>query len=109
MMDTDCNSNNTKKDDGDGNDRDDDKRRRQIRKTSTTSSYLLTRYNKLLDRYPLRTKMCTSFVLSAFGSALGSYLSNAKDNKRSKHGKNGDCKANSTKVNWVDVLAYALQ
>ena len=103
-----CNSNNTKKDDGD--DDDDNKRRRQIRKTSTTSSSdLLTRYNKLLDRYPLRTKMCTSFILSAFGSALGSYLSNAKDNKRSQNGKNGDYKAKPSNINWVDVLAYALQ
>ena len=103
----DCNLNNTKKDDGDDDD-DDNKRRRQIRRSSTTSSSdLLTRYNKLLDRYPLRTKMCTSFILSAFGSALGSYLSNAKDSKKGQHRKNGDCKAKS--INWVDVLAYAMQ
>ena len=100
----DCNLNNSKKDGGD-----DDKRRRQSRRSSTASSSdLLTRYNKLLDRYPLRTKMCTSFILSAFGSALGSYLSNAKDDKKSHQRKNGDCKATS-KINWVDVLAYAMQ
>ena len=86
----------------------DDDKRRQIRRSSTTSSSdLLTRYNKLLDRYPLRTKMCTSFILSAFGSALGSYLSNSKDDKRVQH-KNGDCKTKS-KIKWVDVLAYAMQ
>ena len=87
---------------------DDVNRRRQIRRSSASaSSDLLTRYNKLLDRYPLRTKMCTSFILSAFGSALGSYLSNAKDDKRS-HNRKNDCKATS-KINWVDVLAYAMQ
>lgn len=86
---------------------DDVNRRRQIRRASKTSSDLLTRYNKLLDRYPLRTKMCTSFILSAFGSALGSYLSNTKDDKRTQHRNNSNCKAKS--INWVDVLAYAMQ
>jgi len=101
----DCNLNNKKKDNGDG---EDDKRRRQVRRSSTASSSdLLTRYNKLLDRYPLRTKMCTSFILSAFGSALGSYLSNTKDDKRTQHRNNSNCKAKS--INWVDVLAYAMQ
>ena len=104
----DCNLNNTKKDDGDGGDDGDNRRRQVCRSSTTSSSDLLTRYNKLLDRYPLRTKMCTSFILSAFGSALGSYLYNAKDNKRTQNRKNGDCKRKS-KINWVDVLAYAIQ
>ena len=42
--------------------------------SSLSPSELLNRYNKLLDRYPLRTKMITSAVVSAFGSALGSLL-----------------------------------
>ena len=70
----------------------------------------LNQYNKLLDSYPLRTKMCTSFLVSAFGSALGSYLSaNAKEGReRRNDGK--VCKPDSTltKINWVDVLSYAI-
>lgn len=79
----------------------------------------LNRYNKLLERYPLRTKMCTSFCISAFGSALGSYLSaNAKEKNsraekksRSKDGQIcNTAKSESilTKINWVDVLSYAI-
>ncbi|KAL9191477.1 hypothetical protein ACHAXT_001183 [Thalassiosira profunda] len=72
----------------------------------------LSRCNNLLDRYPLQTKMITSFCVSAFGSALGSYLSaSAKENRTSKS-NNGKCKAGHkpmlAKVNWVDVLAYAI-
>mmetsp|Transcript_14622 Transcript_14622/g.31806 ORF Transcript_14622/g.31806 Transcript_14622/m.31806 type:complete len:243 (+) Transcript_14622:218-946(+) len=74
----------------------------------------LRRYNKLLDRYPLQTKMCTSFLVSAFGSALGSYLSvRANDDRTKSRGKSEKtCKAKSesilTKINWVDVLSYAI-
>ena len=49
-------------------------------KTSISPSELLNRYNKLLDRYPLRTKMVTSAIVSAFGSALGSILSSCNAN-----------------------------
>ena len=74
------------------------------------SESLLNRYNKLLDRYPLRTKMCTSFVVSAFGSALGSLLSaNAKETKARSRGQEV-CKSQSkfAKIDWVDVFSYAL-
>lgn len=74
------------------------------------SDSLLNRYNKLLDRCPLRTKMCTSFVLSAFGSALGSLLSaNAKEAKARSRGQEV-CKSQSkfAKIDWVDVFSYAL-
>lgn len=68
----------------------------------------LNRYNELLDRYPLRTKMVTSFCVSAFGSALGSYLSaTASENSRRKNGKASNASA-LAKVNWVDVLSYAI-
>jgi len=76
----------------------------------------LNRYNQLLDRYPLQTKMCTSFLVSAFGSALGSYLSASATNNRDKicarddHAMNCTSKRESalTKINWVDVFSYAI-
>lgn len=76
----------------------------------------LNRYNQLLDRYPLQTKMCTSFLVSAFGSALGSYLSASATNNRDKicarddHAMNCKSKRESalTKINWVDVFSYAI-
>ncbi|KAL7536940.1 hypothetical protein ACHAXR_007489 [Thalassiosira sp. AJA248-18] len=78
----------------------------------------LDRYNKYLDRYPLRTKMITSFCVSAFGSALGSYLSASANEDRAKirsKRNNGQlCKTSSeetmlAKINWVDVLSYAIE
>jgi hypothetical protein len=92
---------------------DEDERRQDPRSDGVYSppSEWLNRYNQLLDRYPLRTKMCTSFVVSAFGSALGSYLSDAakddQDKSRSEHRGGGTCKA-KTKINWVDVIAFAI-
>jgi hypothetical protein len=77
----------------------------------------LHRYNQLLDRYPLRTKMCTSFLVSAVGSALGSYSAAALDakhrnelSKREKAGKNFKSKDESllSIINWIDVLSYAI-
>ncbi|KAL7447142.1 hypothetical protein ACHAXM_010579 [Skeletonema potamos] len=66
-------------------------------------SELLNRYNKLLDRYPLRTKMVTSAVVSAFGSFLGSFLSSSNTNQR-----NNDKRQSSPRINWVDVFSYAI-
>ena len=81
----------------------------------SSDSSLLARYNKLLDRYPLQTKMITSFCVSAFGSALGSYLSaSAKEDRERRLAKsNGQvCRDGHSsmlsKVNWVDVLSYAI-
>mmetsp|Transcript_22532 Transcript_22532/g.54474 ORF Transcript_22532/g.54474 Transcript_22532/m.54474 type:complete len:248 (-) Transcript_22532:1022-1765(-) len=74
----------------------------------------LNRYNKLLDRYPLRTKMCTSFLVSAFGSTLGSYLSSSATEGREKLTRRdgNSCKSMpkpaSTTINWVDVFSYAI-
>lgn len=62
-------------------------------------SDLLGRYNDLLDRHPLRTKMCTSFCVSAFGSALGSYLSAGSARRE---------KSTLKRIDWVDVLSYAI-
>ena len=108
---------------------DEDRRKRQLLRgrpsSSSTRNSLssipppsdwLNQYNKLLDRYPLRTKMCTSFLVSAFGSALGSLLSaNAKENKarlRKSKTDGRECKTTSesilAKINWVDVLSYAI-
>ena len=71
----------------------------------------LNRYNRLLDRYPLRTKMCTSFVVSAFGSSLGSYLSNSAKHERAKSRSEqhpgGACEG-KTQINWVDVISFAI-
>ena len=108
---------------------DEDRRKRQLLRGRSSSSSTrnslssipppsdwLNQYNKLLDRYPLRTKMCTSFLVSAFGSALGSLLSaNAKENKarlRKSKTDGRECKTTSesilAKINWVDVLSYAI-
>ncbi len=85
--------------------------------SSALPSEWLHRYNQILDRYPLRTKMCTSFLVSGFGSALGSYSSAALDakhrNELSKRGKNGHiCKSKNESapsiINWIDVLSYAI-
>ena len=70
----------------------------------------LHRYNRLLDRHPVRTKMWTSFVVSAFGSALGSYLSSRSDGQRNNSrgeypGRKSKAKP---KINWVDVMSYAI-
>ena len=70
----------------------------------------LYRYNRLLDRHPVRTKMWTSFVVSAFGSALGSYLSSrAEDRRENSRGEKpgGKCKE-QPKINWVDVMSFAI-
>lgn len=71
----------------------------------------LNRYNRLLDRYPLRTKMCTSFVVSAIGSSLGSYLSNSAKHERAKSRSEqhpgGTCEG-KTQINWVDVISFAI-
>ena len=79
--------------------------------TIPPTSEWLNRYNRLLDRYPLRTKMCTSFVVSAFGSALGSYLSNSAKHERAKSRSEqhpgGICEG-KTKINWVDVISFAI-
>mmetsp|Transcript_20307 Transcript_20307/g.34906 ORF Transcript_20307/g.34906 Transcript_20307/m.34906 type:complete len:257 (-) Transcript_20307:254-1024(-) len=83
---------------------------------SSSPSDWLNRYNKLLDQYPLRTKMITSFCVSAFGSALGSYLSaTAKENRRAannnRQSTSSTAKSQSSilsKINWVDVLSYAI-
>lgn len=64
----------------------------------------LNKYNKMLDRCPLRTKMCTAFVVSAFGSALGSYLSARAKEERTR----SQNKPALLKINWVDVLSYAI-
>src|SRR6056300_756322 len=66
--------------------------------SSLSPSELLNRYNKLLDRYPLRTKMITSAVVSAFGSALGSLLSSSSSNNNN-HNKRK--KSSLTRINWV--------
>ena len=74
----------------------------------------LNRYNRMLDRYPLQTKMISSFVLSAFGSALGSYLSAGEKSKaKARSTNNGQtCKAESiltkSSIDWVNVLSYAI-
>ena len=81
------------------------------RPSSDSSLSLLARYNKLLDRYPLQTKMITSFCVSAFGSALGSYLSaRAKEDRARRLSKrNGKvCKDNHPSIDWIDVLSYAI-
>lgn len=59
--------------------------------------------------------MISSFVLSAFGSALGSYLSSGESNRaKARSTKNGQsCKgkadSNLTKsIDWVNVLSYAI-
>ena len=66
---------------------------------------LLTRYNRMLDKYPLRTKMATSFAVSAFGSALGSYLSSVDGKKSPKQGRPGQ---RAARIDWLDVLSYAI-
>ena len=93
-------------------DTDDEERRRgmvQYPIIISSPSEWLTRYNQQLDGHPLRTKMVTSLFVSAFGSALGSYLSNATTEKQQRANsirRNNDAK--STKINWVDVLSFAL-
>mmetsp|Transcript_24805 Transcript_24805/g.49439 ORF Transcript_24805/g.49439 Transcript_24805/m.49439 type:complete len:247 (+) Transcript_24805:161-901(+) len=77
------------------------------------SDSLLNRYNRLLDLYPLKTKMITAACVSAFGSALGSYLSatNAEQRSRNRHqnlGVSPSSKSALSKINWIDVLSYAL-
>ena len=67
-------------------------------------SELLNRYNQLLDRYPLRTKMITSAVVSAFGSALGSLLSSSNASHKPNHSK----RQSPSRINWVDVFSYAI-
>jgi hypothetical protein len=63
----------------------------------------------MLDRHPLRTKMITSFIVSAFGSALGSYLSaNNKGGVKSSTRRNGRTESAFSKINWVDVISYAI-
>eukprot|EP00978_Attheya_sp_CCMP212_P031184 scaffold117077_cov65-Attheya_sp.AAC.5 len=54
-------------------------------------SSLLTRYNELLDEYPVRTKAITASAVGAIGAAIGSRLSSPKK-----------------KINWIDVMAFAL-
>lgn len=68
-------------------------------------SVLLTKYNDMLDKYPLKTKMCTSFVVSAFGSALGSYLSSL-DGKKSPNQVVG--RSRQPRIDWVEVFSYAI-
>ncbi|KAL7518631.1 hypothetical protein ACHAWX_003439 [Stephanocyclus meneghinianus] len=63
----------------------------------------LSAYNKILDRHPLRTKMITSAVVSAFGSALGSYLSQTSPRKPGKR-----TESVFSNINWTDVLSYAI-
>jgi hypothetical protein len=72
--------------------------------SSLSPSELLNRYNKLLDRYPLRTKMITSAVVSAFGSALGSLLSSSSSNNNNHNTR----QKSSSRINWVDVFSYAI-
>ncbi|KAL7548986.1 hypothetical protein ACHAWF_012254 [Thalassiosira exigua] len=78
----------------------------------SSPSEWLERYNKMLDLYPLRTKMITSFCVSGFGSALGSYFSaSAKESKavafdRSNR-RTGKSKSGAN-IDWVDVLSYAI-
>lgn len=67
----------------------------------------LNAYNRILDRHPLRTKMITSAIVSAFGSALGSYLSSA-NNDTTKPRRSGRKESLFSKINWVDVLSYAI-
>lgn len=75
----------------------------------TSPSEWLNAYNKMLDRHPLRTKMITSFIVSAFGSALGSYLSaNNKGGVKSSTRRNGRTESAFSKINWVDVISYAI-
>ena len=74
----------------------------------TRPSEWLDAYNTLLDKYPLRTKMMTSAVVSAFGSALGSYLSSKKKGDKSSQNANGKAGSILGKMNWVDVLSYAI-
>mmetsp|Transcript_40374 Transcript_40374/g.84458 ORF Transcript_40374/g.84458 Transcript_40374/m.84458 type:complete len:245 (-) Transcript_40374:141-875(-) len=103
-------------DDDDENKNNNDQRRitkppqRSIISMIPPPSDWLSRYNKLLDQYPLQTKMATSFCVSAFGSALGSYLSATRDNNnRAKHRSQSNAQSkSSTKINWVDVLSYAI-
>lgn len=93
---------------------------RNINNSSSTlppPSQWLQRYNQLLDRYPLRAKMCTSFLVSAFGSALGSYSSatvaRKHRNESSERAENQPiCKGNKqsalSEINWIDVFSYAI-
>ena len=93
-------------------DTDDEERRRgrvQYPIIISSPSEWLTRYNQLLDGHPLRTKMVTSLIVTTFGSALGSYLSNAtKENQQRTNIMRRDNDAKSTNINWVDVLSFAL-
>lgn len=68
-------------------------------------SELLNRYNKLLDRYPLRTKMITSAIVSAFGSALGSILSSSNATNQPN---SSNKRQSPSRINWVDVFSYAI-
>ncbi len=80
---------------------------------SSPSDSLLNRYNRLLDLYPLKTKMITSALVSAFGSALGSYLSATTAEERLRHrrqnlGSSPSSKSALSKINWIDVFSYSL-
>eukprot|EP00956_Cyclotella_meneghiniana_P024163 scaffold48198_cov78-Cyclotella_meneghiniana.AAC.1 len=67
----------------------------------------LNAYNKTLDMHPLKTKMITSAVVSAFGSALGSYLSTPpKENKKAS--QRGRSESVLSRINWVDVISFAI-
>lgn len=81
---------------------------RDMASTLRSPSEWLLRYNRLLDLYPLQTKMCTSFLVSAFGSALGSYSSAMKSKKHGQIICKSKRESKLSKINWVDVLAYAI-
>lgn len=68
----------------------------------------LNAYNRMLDMNPLRTKMITASIVSAFGSALGSYISSENDKGNNTRRAGDRSESIISKINWVDVLSYAI-
>ena len=53
--------------------------------------------------------MCTAFVTSAVGAALGSYLASGGGGRRGRGSGPGDAaRRRRARVDWVDVIAYAI-
>ena len=55
--------------------------------------------------------MCTAFVTSAVGAALGSYLASGGGGRRGRgagHGHGDAARRRRARVDWTDVIAYAV-
>jgi len=61
-------------------------------------SDLLSRYNALLDAYPVYTKVLTSFFVQGVGALLGSYLTSRSGKRRGE--KKG--------VEWAEIFAFMI-